>query len=122
MHDENAGIKTAALEEKMTSVKELNELNRKAALSRLLRRSFHDNSSCTVACTRMEYLINIGNLIRTPDTKSRLHMEICRRNDSRGSATERKAGSGRPKPARSVTNVDRVEELTVLRKNRTAST
>jgi len=36
---------------------------------------------------------------------------ICRIIDSRGSATERKAGSGRPKLARSVANVDHVEEL-----------
>ena len=36
---------------------------------------------------------------------------ICRIVDSRGSATERKAGSGRPTSARSVANVDRVEEL-----------
>ena len=36
---------------------------------------------------------------------------ICRIVDSRGSATERKAGSGRPKLARSVANVDHVEEL-----------
>ena len=36
---------------------------------------------------------------------------ICRKIDSRGSATECEAGNGRPKSARSVANVDRVEEL-----------
>jgi len=35
----------------------------------------------------------------------------CQRVDATGSATERKAGSSRPKSARSVTNIERVEEL-----------
>jgi len=37
--------------------------------------------------------------------------KICQRVDATGSATERKAGSGRPKSARSVTNIERVEQL-----------
>jgi len=37
--------------------------------------------------------------------------KICQRVDATGSATERKAGSGRPKSARSVTNIEHVEEL-----------
>ena len=37
--------------------------------------------------------------------------KICKRVDQTGSATERKAGSGRPKSARSDTNIARVEEL-----------
>ena len=36
---------------------------------------------------------------------------ICQIVDSRGSATESKAGNGRPKSARSVANIDRVDEL-----------
>jgi|HubBroStandDraft_2_1064218.scaffolds.fasta_scaffold74716_1 transposase len=36
---------------------------------------------------------------------------ICRRVDNTGSAVERKAGSGRPKSARTVANIARVEEL-----------
>jgi len=37
--------------------------------------------------------------------------KICQRVDATGSATERKADSGRPKSARSVTNIECVEEL-----------
>ena len=36
---------------------------------------------------------------------------ICRRVDQRGSAVERKAGSGRPKSARTAENIAKVEEL-----------
>ena len=36
---------------------------------------------------------------------------ICRRFDARGSAVERKAGSGRPKSARTVDNIAKVEDL-----------
>jgi hypothetical protein len=36
---------------------------------------------------------------------------ICRRIDQRGSAVERKAGSGRPKSARTAENIAKVEEL-----------
>jgi len=36
---------------------------------------------------------------------------ICKRADQRGSATERKAGSGRPKSSRLDTNIARVEEF-----------
>ena len=36
--------------------------------------------------------------------------KICQRVDATGSATERKAGSGRPKSARSVTNSECVED------------
>ena len=37
--------------------------------------------------------------------------KICKRVDKTGSATERKAGSGRPKSAHTDTNIARVEEL-----------
>jgi len=37
--------------------------------------------------------------------------KICKRVDQTDSATERKAGSGRPKSARLDTNIARVEEL-----------
>ena len=37
--------------------------------------------------------------------------KICKRVDQTGSATERKAGSGRPKSVRSDTNIAYVEEL-----------
>ena len=37
--------------------------------------------------------------------------KICKRVGQTGSATERKAGSGRPKSTRSDTNIARVEEL-----------
>ena len=37
--------------------------------------------------------------------------KICQRVDATGSATERKAGSGRPKSAHSVSNIEGVEEL-----------
>jgi len=37
--------------------------------------------------------------------------KICKRVAQTGSATERKAGSGRPKSASSGTNIARVEEL-----------
>ena len=37
--------------------------------------------------------------------------KICRRIDTTGSATERKAGCGRPKSVRTAPNIDRVEEL-----------
>ena len=37
--------------------------------------------------------------------------KICKRVDQTSSATERKAGSGRPKCARSYTNIAHVEEL-----------
>jgi AraC-like DNA-binding protein len=36
---------------------------------------------------------------------------ICRRVDERGSALERRKGSGRPKSVRTPTNIDRVDEL-----------
>ena len=36
---------------------------------------------------------------------------LCRRTDSRGSAVERKKGSGRPKTARTADNVKKVETL-----------
>jgi hypothetical protein len=36
---------------------------------------------------------------------------ICRRIDQRGSAVERKVGSGRPKSARTVENIAKVEDL-----------
>jgi len=37
--------------------------------------------------------------------------KICKHVDQTGSATERKAGSGRPKSARSDTNIARVEKI-----------
>jgi hypothetical protein len=37
--------------------------------------------------------------------------EICRRIDKTGSAVERKVGSGRPKSARSIDNITKVQEL-----------
>ena len=37
--------------------------------------------------------------------------KICRRIDETGSATERKAGSGRPKSARTAANINDVQEL-----------
>jgi len=37
--------------------------------------------------------------------------KICKHVDQTGSATEREAGSGRPKSARSDTNIAHVEEL-----------
>ena len=36
---------------------------------------------------------------------------ICKRVDERGSAVDRKPGSGRPKAARSTDNIQKVEEL-----------
>jgi transposase len=38
---------------------------------------------------------------------------ICRRFDERGSALLRKPGSGRPKTARTVENIERVQEQTI---------
>jgi hypothetical protein len=45
--------------------------------------------------------------------------KICRRVDRTGSATERKTGSGRPKSARSETNIAGVEELICSREGKT---
>ena len=43
--------------------------------------------------------------------KLRTLQNICRRIDERGSAIERKSGSGRPKSARSIHNIAKVEQL-----------
>ena len=43
--------------------------------------------------------------------------EVCKRVDERGSATQRKPGSGRPKMARTDQNVERVAELICSRED-----
>ena len=45
------------------------------------------------------------------DWKLATLQKICRRIDQRGSAVERKVGSGRPKSARTVENIAKVEDL-----------
>jgi len=59
------------------------------------------------------YGVNANGCIPTELVEAKLSMvkKICKRVDQTGSATERKAGSGRPKSARSDTNIACVEEL-----------
>lgn len=45
-------------------------------------------------------------------------IKICKRVDDRGSATERKGGSGRPKTARTAENIDTVEQLLCSQENK----
>jgi transposase len=43
--------------------------------------------------------------------------KICKRVDERGSATERKVGSGRPRTARTAENINAVDELLCSQEN-----
>jgi len=48
--------------------------------------------------------------------------KICKRVDQTGSATKHQVGSGRPKSARSDTNIARVEELICSQEGQNGST